>query len=77
VLKEEFSRVYEHLVRNGSDTGTQVKDVMALFSRELGQVAGAAARDARTDATEAAGRMAAVTSGILHGLADALDKKKA
>jgi hypothetical protein len=76
VLKEEFTRMYEHLTRSGTDTGSQVKDIMALFSRDLGQVAGAAARDVKTDASEASGRLAAVTSGILHGLADALDKKK-
>ena len=75
VLKEEFGRLGEHLSRNGTDTGAQVREVMSLLSREIGDVANTASRDVRDDAREAAGRLAAVTSGILHGLAEALDKK--
>jgi hypothetical protein len=75
VLKEEFSRLGEHLSRNGTDTGVQVRGVMEALSRELGEAAGNAARSAASDAREAAGRLSAVTSGILRGLADALDHK--
>ena len=75
VLKEEFGRLGEHLSRNGTDTGAQVREVMSLLSREIGDVANTASRDVRDDAREATGRLAAVTSGILHGLAEALDKK--
>jgi hypothetical protein len=75
VLKEEFSRLGEHLSRNGTDTGAQVRVVLEALSRELGDVAGNAARSAGSDAREAAGRLSAVTSGILRGLADALDHK--
>lgn len=76
VLKEEFERLSEHLGRNGTDTRNQLRDVLEALSREIGQVAGDAARDAKADAKEAAGRLSAVTSGVLHGLADALDGKK-
>jgi hypothetical protein len=72
LLKEEFGRIGEHLSRNGSDTGKQISEVLGALSRDLGQVAGDAARDAKVDAREAAGRLSAVTAGILHGLADAL-----
>jgi hypothetical protein len=77
VLKDEFTHLSEHLVRNGTDTGSQLRDVLAALGRGLGQVAGDASRDARADAREAAGRLAAVTSGVLRGLADALDSRKA
>ncbi len=77
VVKEEFTRLSEHLSRNGSDTRKQISAVLAVLGRDFGQVAGAAARDAGADAREAAGRLSAVASGILHGLADALDSRKA
>jgi len=48
-----------------------------VLGRDIGQVAGAAARDAHSDVREAAGRLSAVASGILHGLADALDSRQA
>jgi hypothetical protein len=76
VLKEEFTRLGEHLGRNGTDIRTQLRDVLKALSRDIGQVAGDASRDAKTDTREAAGRLSAVTSGILHGLADAIDKRK-
>lgn len=76
VLKDEFQRLGEHLGRNGTDTRSQLRDVLEVLTREIGQVAGGAARDVKADAKEAAGRLAAVTSGVLHALADALDGKK-
>jgi hypothetical protein len=76
VLKEEFSRLSEHLARNGSDTGTQLKSVLDVLARQLAATATDAGRDARSEAREAAGRLSAVTSGILRGLADALDGRK-
>lgn len=77
VLRDEFGRLGEHLGRNGSDTGAQVKAVLAVLGRDLGNTAGAAGREVGADAREAAGRLSAVTSGILRGLADALDGRKA
>lgn len=76
VLKEEFGRLSDHMGRNGSHTRDQIGEVLEVLKRDLGQVTGAAARDAKTDAREAAGRLSAVTSGVLHGLADALDGRK-
>mgnify|MGYP001117365322 CR=1 FL=1 len=76
VVRDEFTRLSEHLGRNGSDTGSQIKSVLAVLGRDFGQAATAAGREAKTDAVEAAGRLSAVTSGILRGLADALDGRK-
>lgn len=76
VLRDEFASLSEHLGRNGSDTGAQIKSVLAVLGRDLGHTAADAGRDAKSDAIEAAGRLSAVTSGILRGLADALDGRK-
>ncbi|NTV96267.1 MAG: hypothetical protein HGA75_12765, partial [Thiobacillus sp.] len=76
VLKDEFTRMGEHLGNNGSDTGTQIKSVLDVLGRDLGLTAKDAGRDLKEDAREAAGRLSAVTSGILRGLADALDGRK-
>lgn len=76
VLKDEFGRLSEHLARNGSDTGTQLKSVLEVLGRQLAGTATDAGRDVKVDAREAAGRLSAVTSGILRGVADALDGRK-
>lgn len=76
VLKDEFTHIGEHLGRNGSDTGSQIKSVLAVLGRDLGSTATEAGRALKGDAREATGRLSAVTSGILRGLADALDGRK-
>lgn len=76
LLKEEFSRLGEHLMRNGTDTGAQTRKVLEVLSRDLGATTTEAARDIQADAREASGRLSAVTSGILRGLADAMDGRK-
>lgn len=76
VIKDEFTRLSEHLGRNGSDTGSQIKSVLAVLGRDLGNTATETGRGLKGDAREAAGRLSAVTSGILRGLADALDGRK-
>ncbi|TCJ11723.1 hypothetical protein EZJ19_14480 [Parasulfuritortus cantonensis] len=76
VVNDEFTRLGEHFGRNGTDTGTQIKSVLDVLGRGLGGAAKDAGRDLKDDAREAAGRLSAVTSGILRGLADALDGRK-
>lgn len=76
VLNEEFSRLGEHFGRNGTDTGAQLRSVLAVLARDMGATAGDTGRDLRADAREATGRLAQVSSGILRGLADALDGRK-
>lgn len=75
-LRDEFAHLSDHLARGGSDTGAQTRRVIEVLGRELAAVAGGVARDAGTDARQAAGRLGAVTSGILRGLADALDGRR-
>lgn len=75
VLQEEFARVSEHLSRNGSDTGERIKSVMTALGRDLDASTEGLGQNIRTDARQAAGRLSAVTSGILRGLADALDAR--
>lgn len=75
VLKDEFTSLREHLARNGSDTGSQARDVLATLARQMAGVAGEAAKDAQVTARETGQRLSAVASGILRGLADTLDKR--
>lgn len=74
-MKEEFSALLGHLRSNGTDTGARVRDVLELLRSRIGSAASGAGEEARQTARLAAGRLAEVTSGILRGLADALDKK--
>lgn len=76
VVRSEFARLSEHLGRNGTDTGTQIKSVLSVLGRDLGGTASEAGREVKTGAREAAGRLSDVTSGILRGLADALEGRK-
>lgn len=75
-LKGEYADLAAHLARTGTDTGSQVLAVMQkLNSRMAGVVAGSGAETMAT-ASEARQRLTAVASGILRGLADALDSKR-
>lgn len=74
-LKSEFGEVLGHMQRTGTDTGARVKTVMeSLNSRLVSSVAGYG-KDARTAAEQSKARLSQVASGILRGLADALDAK--
>jgi gas vesicle protein len=75
-VRDEFVRLTEHLRRTGTDTGSRVRDVLALLETRLGSAASGASMDAREAARTAASRLAEVTSGILRGLADAIDARK-
>lgn len=75
-MREELVRMTEHLRRTGTDTGGRVRDVLAVLQSRLGSAANGASTDAREAARTAASRLAEVASGILRGLADALDARK-
>lgn len=77
VLKEEFQRLSDHLGRNGSDAGMQMRTLLDMLGRDLGQSVTEASRVVSEDAREASGRLSDVTSGILRGIADAFDSRKA
>jgi gas vesicle protein len=75
-LKGEYADLGNHLARTGTDTGAQVRAVLeTLNSRVSGVMAGSMAESAAT-AAAARERFSAVASGILRGLADALDSKR-
>jgi hypothetical protein len=77
VLRDEFQRLSDHLGRNGSDAGAQMRTLLEMLGRDLGQSASEASRVVSEDAREASGRLSDVTSGILRGIADAFDSRKA
>lgn len=74
-LKSEFEHLREHLTRNGTDTGVQVRDMLAVLKGKLAIAGAGAVGEAGQTALEARGRLAAVSSGILRGLADVIDAK--
>jgi hypothetical protein len=75
VVKDEFASLHDHFRNTGSDAGNQARSVLETLGRELAPVTSEAAKDAQAKAREAVGRLGAVASGILRGLADALDKR--
>lgn len=75
-VRDEFVRMSDHLRRTGTDTGARVRDVLALLQTRLNTAASGATTDAREAARTAASRLAQVASGILRGLADAIDARK-
>lgn len=74
--RDELAHIANHLRHTGTDTGGRVRDVLEVLQTRLGIVASGAATDARESARMAASRLAEVTSGILRGLADAIDSRK-
>lgn len=74
-LKAEFEHLREHLSRNGTDTGGQVRDMLDVLRSKLATAGAGAASEAGHAAREAGGRLAAVATGILRGLADVIDAK--
>lgn len=75
VVKEAFSGLYDHLARNGTDTGGRVKDVLDVLGNRLAGAAHGAGSEMKEQARESRDRLRAVASGILRGLADGLDKR--
>jgi hypothetical protein len=77
VLKDEFARIYEHLTRTGMDTTAQTRSVLETLTRQMSAVAVDSSKEAMRTAHVAGERLNAVTSGILRGLADVVDKRDA
>jgi gas vesicle protein len=74
-IKDTFAGLYDHLARNGSDTGLQVKDTLESLGNRLGTAASGAGSELKEQAKESKERLRAVASGILRGLADTLDSR--
>lgn len=77
VLKDEFTRWQEHMSRVGMDSLTQSRDVLAALTRQMTEIGAESGKEAMRNAQLAGERLNAVTSGILRGLADALDRREA
>lgn len=75
VLKDEFGRIYEHLSRTGMDTTAQTRSVLETLTRQMSGIAADSSKEAMRTAQLAGERLNAVTSGILRGLADTVDKR--
>lgn len=75
VLRSEFAAFREHLGTTGTDTGRQVKQVLEVLGNRLNSAAAGSGQEVRETAQLAAGRLREVASGILRGLADALDQR--
>lgn len=75
LLKDEFDQLREHLQRNGTDAGAQARSTLDALKTALAAASAVSAGEVKQTAREAAGRLAAVSSGILRGLADAIDDK--
>lgn len=74
-LKQEFLNLGEHLVRNGSDTGRRVGEVTEILGNRLKDASSGVGQDALASAALARSRVIAIASGVLRGLADALEGK--
>lgn len=74
-LKTEFEQLREHLSRSGTDTGAAVRELLEVLRNRLAAAGKGAANEAGQAAREAGGRLSAVASGILRGLADVIDAK--
>lgn len=75
-LKIEFTDLGLHLARTGTDTGAQVREVLEKLNSRMGGIAMGTASETLATAHEARGRLTALASGILRGLADSLDAKR-
>jgi len=74
-LKSEFTDLAAHLARTGTDTGAQVRDVVSHLNSRLAAIAAGSGTDAKAAANTTKTRLSEVASGILRGLADALDAR--
>jgi gas vesicle protein len=72
-IKGEFTDLAAHLTRTGTDTGAQVRDVMQHLNNRLASVVKGSGADVMSAASVSKSRLSEMTSGILRGLADALD----
>lgn len=75
VAKEILTGLHDHLSRNGTDTGGQVRGVLEALGNRLATAAHGAGNELMDQARASKERLREVASGILRGLADGLDKR--
>jgi phosphoribosyl-ATP pyrophosphohydrolase len=74
-IQGELSDLAVHLKRTGTDTGIQVRDVAQRLNNRLTSAARGSGADAKAAVSMTRSRLNDVASGILRGLADALDAR--
>lgn len=72
-LRNELGALGEHMGRTGTDTGMQVRSVMEKMNNRLLDASLGAMADAQKDALQLSSRLSEAASGILRGMADAID----
>ncbi len=75
-VRDEVARLLEHFERTGTDTGARVRAVLELLKSRLGSAADGVGADVQETARTAAARLAEVAAGLLHGLADAIERRQ-
>lgn len=74
-VRQEFRDLADHARRAGTDTGAKVSATVSEFENRLRAVAAEGTVAGKAGAREMSARLAALASGILAGLADALHEK--
>lgn len=74
--KGELIEAIRHLQRTGTDTGARVAAILVSLANRLTMLGDDARHSGSEAAREAANRLAALASGILAGMSDALHQKK-
>jgi hypothetical protein len=75
VVKEVFTGLHAHLARTGTDTGNQVRDVLARLGSQMADAAQGSGSALKAQAETGKTRLKAVAAGILRGLADGLERR--
>lgn len=74
-IKQELEVIVKHARHSGTDTGISVKDSLNDLRSRIAATLHAGKSDSRETAQTVARRLAALASGILSGMADALHEK--
>jgi hypothetical protein len=74
-VRQELGELVSHARRAGTDTGTVVASTLNEMGHRLGATAKEGSRETAGAAKEIKTRLSLLASGVLLGMADALDKK--
>jgi hypothetical protein len=72
-IRSELRDLAVHLKRTGTDTGMQARDVTRRLNNRLSSAARGSGADAKRAVNTTRARLSEVASGILRGVADAID----
>lgn len=74
-LKQELTDLGDHLARTGTDTGRRVGEVSDVLARRLRVATADSGQDVVANASLVSKRLTVIASGVLRGLADAIETK--